>query len=113
MARKNKEEIIVEQNNGGEESAVGHKKIESLRIIGGRCEFCGKKVDECEELGYLFKNKTFKCLCGGSSNPQRFSQSIYKYWKRLEVWICNAETCRRLVENMGGYQDPEILNFYL
>lgn len=115
MARKKEEEIIEEQNKeeGEEEQIVRHKKIELLRIIGGRCEFCGKKAEECEELGPLFKNKKFRCLCGGSNNPHKFSQSIYKYWKKLGVWICNTETCRRLVENMGGYQDPEILNFYL
>jgi len=93
--------------------ASSHAQLVDVRIIGGRCEFCGKLVEECEAFGELFRNKQFRCLCGGSNNPSTFSQSIYKYWKKGRAWICNSEGCRRAVENMGGYQDPEILQFYL
>lgn len=111
LAKKTKQTISEGQT--AEEKVSLHPSVGKFRIIGGKCEFCGYSVEDCEVLGKMFKNKQFRCLCGGSDNSSTFAQSIYKYWLSQKVWICNSEGCRGLVESMGGYRDPEILKFYL
>ena len=106
--KKAKEEAVEEVVS---ETIGNHPSFTTIR--GGICEFCGNSVLECPFHQKAFKEGIFRCLCGGSANPSTFSQSIYKYWAKHKVWICNAEGCRQRVEMMGGYTDPEIMRFYL
>jgi hypothetical protein len=82
------------------------------KIIGGICEFCGIPAKNCPHFKDIFAEGRFRCLCGASSNPSSFNQSIYMYVPEWKAWICNAEGCRRQAELRGGYANPEILKFY-
>lgn len=127
LKRKKKEEKVMEEvfqkvienwigNDEEEEVKVEEKKWEHppfTNIRGGICEFCGLPVLQCEFHQKAFREGTFRCLCGGSANFSTFSQSIYKYWDKHKVWVCNSEGCRKRVEMLGGYTDPEIMRFYL
>lgn len=92
------------------------KEVVYPKIRGGICEFCGVRAVECEHYGELFLSGKFRCLCGGSDNPSTFRQSIYWYLPRLKIWICNSDSCRRLISAMSGLtaeERKELTDFYL
>ncbi len=93
---------------------MAEKEVKTYpKIRGGICEFCGIPAKDCPHFKEMFQKGTFRCLCGGSSSPSTFEQSIYWYAPSLKAWICNSDGCRRMVEAMGGYRDPEIMKFFM
>jgi len=83
------------------------------KIIGGICEFCGIPAKECHHFKEDFETGQFRCLCGLTNNPSAFQQIIVMYYPEWKVYLCNADSCRRHVEARGGYNIPEIYNFYV
>jgi len=83
------------------------------RIIGGVCEFCGIPAKNCDHFKEDFETGKFRCLCGLTNNPRSLGQLIVMYYPGWKAYLCNAESCRRHAEARGGYDIPEIYNFYV
>lgn len=82
------------------------------KIRGGICDFCGVDVKLCKHYKELFNSGKFRCLCGLSSNPSSFGQSIYMHAGDKIGFICNSEGCKNIVNSMGLFGRKDIFNFF-